>query len=270
MWPHLPRTWAELESLVGRAVLPAAGQFALCHCRVGGGLFVHQFHAVAGIGAGGHRRIGPAARHAAHRLRRQDGRDAAEERAGPDVRPAKPAGDELGGPQHLRQHGRPRAGRSGQQAGKIASKDHLLGEILGYQPQTLVSIEYIESLGDWKTAWDHIHFAGFLGTPMTMQFTWQGCDSVLAAPLVLDLMRFTELARRRGETGLLRFLASFFKSPLGVGRAPFRPAVPDVGGVGRRAGRAKAQGDRQDGSRKPRRAGEERMKKPTELRSLRG
>jgi myo-inositol-1-phosphate synthase len=99
---------------------------------------------------------------------------------------------------------------------KVASKDRLLGEILGYRPQTLISIEYIQSLGEWKTAWDHIHFSGFLGTPMTLQFTWQGCDSVLAAPLVLDLVRFTELARRRGETGLLRFLASFFKSPLGV------------------------------------------------------
>ncbi len=99
---------------------------------------------------------------------------------------------------------------------KLASKDRLLGEILGYRPQTLTSIEYIQSLGEWKTAWDHVHFTGFLGTPMTMQFTWQGCDSVLAAPLVLDLVRFTELARRRGETGLLRFLASFFKSPLGV------------------------------------------------------
>ncbi len=99
---------------------------------------------------------------------------------------------------------------------KIASKDHILADVLGYRPQTLVSIEYIESLGDWKTAWDHIHFTGFLGTPMTMQFIWQGCDSILAAPLVLDLVRFVELARRRGETGLLRFLASFFKSPLGV------------------------------------------------------
>jgi myo-inositol-1-phosphate synthase len=99
---------------------------------------------------------------------------------------------------------------------KIASKNHLVNEILGYQPQTLVSIEYIESLGDWKTAWDHIHFAGFLGTRMTMQFIWQGTDSLLAAPLVLDLVRLTELAWRRGETGQLRFLASFFKSPYGV------------------------------------------------------
>ncbi len=99
---------------------------------------------------------------------------------------------------------------------KLQSKDRLLGEILGYKPQTHISIEFIESLGDWKTAWDHIHFAGFLGTPMTFQFIWQGCDSVLAAPLVIDLIRFTELARRRGQTGLLKFLASFFKSPLGV------------------------------------------------------
>ena len=50
---------------------------------------------------------------------------------------------------------------------KVTSKDRLLGQILGYPPQTLVSIEYIQSMGDWKTAWDHIHFQGFLGTPMT-------------------------------------------------------------------------------------------------------
>ncbi|HPP51623.1 MAG TPA: inositol-3-phosphate synthase [Thermoguttaceae bacterium] len=96
---------------------------------------------------------------------------------------------------------------------KLASKDRLLGEILGYRPQTHISIEYIQSLGDWKTAWDHVHFQGFLGTPMVLQFIWQGCYSLLAAPLVLDLVRFTELARRRGQTGTLTFLASFFKSP---------------------------------------------------------
>ena len=52
---------------------------------------------------------------------------------------------------------------------------------------------------------------------MTLQFTWQGCDSVLAAPLVIDLVRLTELGHAaRGQSGLLKFLASFFKSPLGV------------------------------------------------------
>ena len=99
---------------------------------------------------------------------------------------------------------------------KVATKDRVLRQVLGDAPQTLVSIEYIESLGDWKTAWDHIHFRGFLGTPMVLQFTWQGCDSLLAAPLVIDLIRFVDLAYRRGEIGLLDFLASFFKSPLGV------------------------------------------------------
>jgi len=103
----------------------------------------------------------------------------------------------------------------------VRSKDHLLASILGYPPQTHVSIEYIRSLGDWKTAWDHVHFRGFLGTPMTFQFTWQGCDSILAAPLVIDLVRLTERAWRGGERGMLRGLAPFFKSPLGVGEQDF-------------------------------------------------
>ena len=59
---------------------------------------------------------------------------------------------------------------------KVRSKDRLLHQILGYSPQTLVSIEYIESLGDWKTAWDHIHFRGFLNTPMVLQFTFETID----------------------------------------------------------------------------------------------
>ena len=106
-------------------------------------------------------------------------------------------------------------------ANKVKSKDHLLTEILGYKPQTLVSIEYIESMGDWKTAWDHIHFQGFLGTPMVLQFTWQGCDSLLAAPLVIDLIRLTEREARRGKTGLMSHLGSFFKSPMGTDEPAF-------------------------------------------------
>lgn len=101
-------------------------------------------------------------------------------------------------------------------ASKVRSKDALLGELLGYKPQSLVSIEYVESLDDWKTAWDHIHFEGFLGTKMTLQFTWQGCDSLLAAPLVLDVARLALLAQRRGEGGVMPHLACFFKSPVGV------------------------------------------------------
>lgn len=106
-------------------------------------------------------------------------------------------------------------------ASKVKTKDALLGELLGYRPQSLVSIEYVESLDDWKTAWDHVHFEGFLGTKMTLQFTWQGCDSILAAPLVIDLARLALLAQRRGEAGVVRDLAVFFKSPLGVNEHDF-------------------------------------------------
>lgn len=105
---------------------------------------------------------------------------------------------------------------------KVASKDQLLKQILEYEPQTLVTIEYVRSLGDWKTAWDHIHFRGFLSTPMTLQFTWQGCDSILAAPLVLDLFRFSEVALRYKIVGLMPWLACFFKSPMSVAEHNFQ------------------------------------------------
>ena len=117
-------------------------------------------------------------------------------------------------------------------ASKVTSKDHLLTEILGYKPESLVSIEYIESLGDWKTAWDHIHFDGFLNTRMTLQFTWQGCDSLLAAPLALDLVRFTEREQRRGNSGLMPFLASFFKSPIGTDEPEFARQFQMLGRMG--------------------------------------
>jgi myo-inositol-1-phosphate synthase len=104
---------------------------------------------------------------------------------------------------------------------KVETKDRVITQILGYKPSSLVSIEYIPDMGDWKTAWDHIHFEGFLGTKMMLQFTWQGCDSLLAAPLAIDLCRLADFDRRRGAKGLLRHLASFFKSPEGVDENDF-------------------------------------------------
>ena len=106
-------------------------------------------------------------------------------------------------------------------AARVKSKDHLLQEMLGYAPQTLVTIEHIPSMRDWKTAWDHIHFTGCLGTGKTMQLTRQGCDALLAAPFVLDLARFTAVAPQRNQTGPLVFLSSFFKSPLGRNNQSF-------------------------------------------------
>jgi myo-inositol-1-phosphate synthase len=101
-------------------------------------------------------------------------------------------------------------------AAKLKSKDKTVARIVGGSPTTRVSIEYVPSLDDWKVAWDYIHFEGFLGTKMSMQFTWAGCDSILAAPLVIDLARFAALERRCGAAGPMKHLAFFFKDPMHV------------------------------------------------------
>jgi myo-inositol-1-phosphate synthase len=98
---------------------------------------------------------------------------------------------------------------------KSASKQRVLQETLGQQPQGTVRIEYVEDIGNFKTAWDLVTFAGFLGTRMRLEFTWHGCDSALAAPLVLDLARLTAAAHAAGRSGPLTELAFFFKDPLG-------------------------------------------------------
>ncbi|TJZ97902.1 inositol-3-phosphate synthase [Actinacidiphila oryziradicis] len=99
-------------------------------------------------------------------------------------------------------------------AAKAASKQRVLSETLGYRPEGDCRIEYVEDLGDFKAAWDLVTFSGFLGTKMRMEFTWHGCDSALAAPLVLDLARITAAAHRSGLRGPLPELAFFFKDPL--------------------------------------------------------
>ncbi len=107
---------------------------------------------------------------------------------------------------------------SGALASKVRDKDEALRKILGDRDDlhSSVRIDYVPSLKDWKQAYDFIHFEGFLGARMQMHFLWQGCDSALAAPLVLDLVRMTDLAQRRGEVGTLPQLACFFKSPVDV------------------------------------------------------
>ncbi|WP_330632980.1 inositol-3-phosphate synthase [Halocatena halophila] len=102
------------------------------------------------------------------------------------------------------------------QAGKLESKGGVLEELLDGTFHNQVRIDYAPPLGDWKTAWDDIRFSGFLDTEMSMRFTWDGSDSALAAPLVLDLVRLIAHADEHGEGGPQPQLASFFKSPLGV------------------------------------------------------
>ena len=99
---------------------------------------------------------------------------------------------------------------------KIHSKGRILDEILGYPVEAPVRIDCVRDMGEWKTAWDHVSFEGFLGVRMKLQFTWEGCDSALAAPLLLDLARLASLALERGEAGFVEELAFFFKDPAGT------------------------------------------------------
>lgn len=104
--------------------------------------------------------------------------------------------------------------------GKLRNKDKVLEDILGPH-HSHVAIDYVPSLGDWKTALDFVHFEGFLGTKMTMQITWAGCDSALAAPLIIDLARLAALSLARGEGGEMAHTAAFFKSPIAGGSHDF-------------------------------------------------
>ncbi|MEU0117655.1 inositol-3-phosphate synthase [Streptomyces bobili] len=100
-------------------------------------------------------------------------------------------------------------------AAKNAGKERVLADTLGTIPEGQVHIDDVPALGDWKTAWDHVAFDGFLGTRMVLQTIWQGCDSALAAPLVLDLARLLARAHERGLSGPRPELAFFFKDPVG-------------------------------------------------------
>ena len=100
---------------------------------------------------------------------------------------------------------------------KTASKRSGLEAILGHPVDGPMHIDYVPDHGDWKTAMDHVSFEGFLGVRMSMQFTWSGCDSALAAPLVLDLVRLMARAHEAGRSGPQKALGFFFKDPAGSG-----------------------------------------------------
>ncbi|MGA5584372.1 inositol-3-phosphate synthase [Streptomyces thermodiastaticus] len=104
-------------------------------------------------------------------------------------------------------------------AAKNAGKERVLTETLGHTPEGEVHIDDVPALGEFKTAWDHIAFDGFLGTRMVLQTIWQGVDSALAAPLVLDLVRLTARAHEAGLSGPLGDLGFYFKNPMGDGPA---------------------------------------------------
>ncbi|MFC0106540.1 inositol-3-phosphate synthase [Kibdelosporangium aridum] len=102
-----------------------------------------------------------------------------------------------------------------QAKGKLESKARGLASLIGDVTAPL-HIDNVPDLAERKIAWDYVSFEGFLGAKMSLQFTWDGYDSALAAPLVLDLTRLVSAAHAKGLSGALSELAFFFKDPLGT------------------------------------------------------
>jgi myo-inositol-1-phosphate synthase len=76
-----------------------------------------------------------------------------------------------------------------------------------------VRINYYPPRGDNKEGWDNIDIFGWLGYPMQLKVDFLCRDSILAAPLVLDLALFMDLAQRAGMSGIQEWLSFYFKSP---------------------------------------------------------
>jgi len=78
----------------------------------------------------------------------------------------------------------------------------------------LVRINYYPPRGDNKEGWDNIDIFGWLGYPMQIKINFLCRDSILAAPIVLDLALFMDLAQRCGMRGIQEWLSFYFKSPM--------------------------------------------------------
>ncbi len=78
----------------------------------------------------------------------------------------------------------------------------------------MVRINYYPPRGDNKEGWDNIDIFGWLGYPMQIKVDFLCRDSILAAPIVLDLVLFLDLAQRAGLRGIQEWLSFYFKSPM--------------------------------------------------------
>ncbi|RKG52786.1 inositol-3-phosphate synthase [Corallococcus sp. AB011P] len=111
---------------------------------------------------------------------------------------------------------------------KLDTKGAALDSILGYKVQDhVVQIQYYRPRGDNKEAWDNIDVTGFLGQPMQLKLNFLCKDSILAAPLVVELARTLDLAKRRGECGVIDALGCFFKAPMSQDGEPVEHAMAE-------------------------------------------
>lgn len=107
---------------------------------------------------------------------------------------------------------------------KITTKGSVLDDILGYRVEDhLVDIRYYRPRGDNKEAWDNIDIIGFLGQPMQLKINFLCKDSILAAPLVIEIARLLDYAQGCGEAGVQSQLSTFFKLPQVADEATQKP-----------------------------------------------
>jgi len=100
-------------------------------------------------------------------------------------------------------------------ASKIKTKGSVLDDILGYAVEDhIVDIRYYRPRGDNKESWDNIDVRGFLGQPMQIKVNFLCKDSILAAPLAIEIARLLDLAKRRESFGVQEQLSVFFKLPM--------------------------------------------------------
>ncbi|MDI1240414.1 MAG: inositol-3-phosphate synthase [bacterium] len=100
-------------------------------------------------------------------------------------------------------------------ASKVKTKSSLLDDILGYEVEDhIVDIRYYRPRGDNKEAWDNIDIRGFLGQSMQIKVNFLCKDSILAAPLAIEIARCLDLAQQRNEGGIQEQLSVFFKMPM--------------------------------------------------------
>jgi len=106
-------------------------------------------------------------------------------------------------------------------ASKVKTKQSVLDEILGYRVDDhIVDIRYYRPRGDNKEAWDNIDIRGFLGQTMQIKVNFLCKDSILAAPLAIEIARCLDLAKQRSEGGIQEQLSVFFKLPMAKSGKP--------------------------------------------------
>jgi myo-inositol-1-phosphate synthase len=97
---------------------------------------------------------------------------------------------------------------------KIADKKRGLTELAGLaDADHVVSIDFVRSRGDQKESFDSVVASDIFGREVNLRFNWQGWDSALAVPMLLDLIRLVAVGQRLGLSGPQPQLAYFFKAP---------------------------------------------------------